>query len=129
MNLLVDVRDYGGTHIATALSGKHRKQASSTRSRVFAAEAVVLKVIGGHAGDQPRLIELNDSQFMADMTALEGFETVHEGQCSNCYAQHKTMFKRGRQVFCTGCAIRERSRPIENRKSKIGNGKGGKRGS
>jgi hypothetical protein len=106
MNLLVNVRSYGGTYIARAL----KLQASCTMGEEQAAKAVVIKVLGNHLGDEPRLLRLNASQFMADVTKLEGFETVNEGECSNCCAEHKIMFKRRRRVFCTGCAVRERSR-------------------
>jgi hypothetical protein len=97
MDLLINIRYYGGTNIARAL----KQQASSTCSPEMAAKVVVRKVLGNHAGDEPRLTRLN---------ALEGFETVHEGACSNCYAEHKIMFRRGRRIFCAGCAVRERMR-------------------
>lgn len=109
MNLLVNTREYGGTYIARAL----KKQASATMSREHAAKAVVRKVLGNHPGDEPRLLRLNPSQFMADVTKLEGFETFRGSsgdRCCKCSAAHKIMFRRRRRVYCTGCAVRERTR-------------------
>lgn len=109
MNLLINVREYGSAYIATALSGKHRKQASCTSNAERAAEAVVIKVLGNHRGDEPRLTRLNETQFMGDVTKLEGFETVNTGLCYRCYAEHRIMFKRRRRTWCTGCAVRVRA--------------------
>lgn len=114
MNILVNVRYYGGTYIARAL----KMQASSTTSQERAAEAVARKILGNHQGDELRLMRLNDSQFMADVTKLEGFTTLENDgslHCCKCGAEHRLMFRRARGTYDSGCAIRERTRWEERR--------------